>query len=80
MLIKYSIAILIIFGLLAGWVVVQHFARRFAARHPELGPAREEGAGCGMCDSGCGMQDTDCELSEAECALRPLCDGHHETH
>ena len=43
----YLIPILIIFGVFAGWVLVQHLARVFAARHPEHGPAREEGGGCG---------------------------------
>ncbi len=47
MLIKYTITVLIILGLMAGWVAVQHLARSFAARHPEFGPAREEGGGCG---------------------------------
>lgn len=42
------IAILIIFLMLSGWVVVQQTTRRFAARHPEFGPAREEGSGCGF--------------------------------
>jgi hypothetical protein len=47
------IAILIIFLALTGWVWVQYAARAFAARHPELGPAREEGSGCGglLCTS-----------------------------
>lgn len=44
---QYLIAIFIIFALLAGWIGVQHLARIFAARHPEFGPAREEGGGCG---------------------------------
>jgi hypothetical protein len=47
MLLTYAITILIILGLLAGWIGVQHLARSFAARNPELGPAREEGGGCG---------------------------------
>ena len=47
MILKYIITVIIIFGLLAGWLAVQHLARWFAARHPELGPAREEGGGCG---------------------------------
>lgn len=47
MLLKYIITVLIILGLMAGWIAVQHMARSFAARHPELGPAREEGGGCG---------------------------------
>ncbi len=47
MILKYIITILIILGLMAGWISVQHLSRRFAARHPEFGPAREEGGGCG---------------------------------
>jgi len=47
MLFKYIIAVLIILGLMAGWIIVQHMARLFAQRHPEFGPAREEGGGCG---------------------------------
>jgi hypothetical protein len=35
---------------LGAWLVVQAGARRFAARHPELGPAREPDAhGCSGC-------------------------------
>ncbi len=33
--------------LMLSWAVVQQFARLYAARHPEFGPAREEGGGCG---------------------------------
>ena len=47
MLMTYLITILIILGLMAGWICVQHLARTYAERHPELGPAREEGGGCG---------------------------------
>ena len=43
----YFLAMLVIVVVLAGWVAVQHLARGFAARHPEFGPAREEGSGCG---------------------------------
>jgi hypothetical protein len=54
------IAIGFITALLAGWVAVQHLARSYAARHPEFGPAREEGSGCGhscLCSGGkCGKQ------------------------
>lgn len=54
---EYLAAVLIIFAVLAGWVWVQHRYRRFAARHPELGPFRGEG-GCschqGHCERGPG--------------------------
>ena len=47
--------------LLIGWLAIQHLARLYAARHPEFGPAREEGSGCGkscLCAGGsCKRQD-----------------------
>ena len=51
----YFLAISIILVIMLGWVVVQQIARVFAARHPEFGPAREEGGGCGsscLCSGG----------------------------
>ncbi|ANB02099.1 hypothetical protein [Ectothiorhodospira sp. BSL-9] len=50
-MLQYLTAFLIIFALFTAWVLVQHAARRFAQRHPEFGPAKEEGGGCA---SGCG--------------------------
>jgi hypothetical protein len=47
MLINILIAFLIIFGVLAAWIGVQYMSRAYAARHPEFGPAREDGEGCG---------------------------------
>ncbi len=49
MLADFLVASVLILLLLSGWLGVQHWARRFAARHPELGPAREEGGGCLFC-------------------------------
>jgi len=54
MIVKMIIAITAIFALLLGWLLVQSLARLFARKHPELGPAREEGQGCG---SSCGCQN-----------------------
>jgi len=54
-MVDFIIAIGFILVLLTGWIAIQQLARRFAARHPEFGPAREEGSGCGkscMCSSG----------------------------
>jgi hypothetical protein len=51
MLMQYLIAIIAFPALFVGWLFVQHVARRFAEAHPEFGPPREEGAGCG---SSCG--------------------------
>lgn len=46
--------------LLLGWIWVQQRARNFAARHPEFGPAKEEGRGCG----------SSCACSGNHCARR----------
>jgi len=43
----YLIAMGGILLVLLGWVGVQRLVREFARRHPEFGPAREEGSGCG---------------------------------
>ena len=58
MIIQTVLAILIIFGLFAGWILVQHLARNFAARHPEFGPMREEGKGCGAFLCLCSKKDS----------------------
>lgn len=50
----YLKTILIVLGLLAGWLVVRAIARRFAALHPEFGALREEGEGCGCGNHKCG--------------------------
>ena len=48
---------------LGAWLVVQAGARRLAARHPELGPAREPDAhGCSGC--GCVNDRTGCEREQ----------------
>lgn len=54
----FLIAPLLVFLMLAIWILVQFAARAFARRHPELGPAREEGGGCGSGACGCGAVDT----------------------
>ena len=58
MLIAASVILLV----LLGWILVQQFAREYARRHPEFGPAREEGSGCGSgchCSGGrCTRRDT----------------------
>jgi len=46
-MLDYLLAIGLILLMLIGWVLVQQAARRFAARHPQFGPAKEEGSGCG---------------------------------
>jgi hypothetical protein len=54
-MVDFIIASVAILVLLSGWLLVQQLARRYAARHPELGPAREEGSGCGkscLCTGG----------------------------
>ena len=45
---NYLIAIALVMALLVGWCTVQSWARMYARRHPEFGPASEEGGGCGL--------------------------------
>ncbi|MBF0471010.1 MAG: chemotaxis protein [Gammaproteobacteria bacterium] len=47
MILKLLVTTLLILTLLVGWLAVQFMARRHASLHPELGPFREEGGGCG---------------------------------
>lgn len=46
-MVKVVVAAVVIFGVMVGWLYVQDLYRRFARRHPELGPFRQEGQGCG---------------------------------
>jgi len=46
-MLNFLIAMSVVPLLLIGWLVVQSLARQFAGRHPEFGPPREEGTGCG---------------------------------
>ena len=51
-MLRYLAAVLLVFLLLGGLLVVERFYRRFAAHNPGLGPFRDGAAGCGSC-SGC---------------------------
>lgn len=51
--------------LLIGWLAVQQLARYYAARHPEFGPVREEGGGCGKSCLCAGGSCTRREVHEA---------------
>ena len=54
-MLDYLIAMGIVPVLLLGWLVVQSITRRYSKMHPEFGPHREEGSGCGkscMCSGG----------------------------
>jgi hypothetical protein len=46
-LMNYIIAMTIIPLLLLGWLVIQSITRRFSKLHPDMGPHKEEGMGCG---------------------------------
>jgi hypothetical protein len=54
------LATTIILVLFTGWVLVQHLARHFAYRHPQFGPAREEGVGCGAACRCSAAEQADC--------------------
>ena len=46
-LLRYFIAMFFLLSILFIWLMVQKMSRKFAADHPEFGPVREEGGGCG---------------------------------
>jgi len=58
-MLKYLVTVGLIFAILAGGILVQRLYRRFALRHPELGPFREE-KGCGSCSAGSGCSGPSC--------------------
>ena len=62
---KYLVAIVLIFAMLAGGIAVQALYRRFAARHPDLGPFREE-KGSGSCSAGSGCSPSGCAPSRRD--------------
>jgi hypothetical protein len=47
----YLAAIAVFFVMMATMIVVERIYRRFAANHPERGPYRKQGEGCGSCKS-----------------------------
>jgi len=51
-MVDYLIAMGLILLILAGWIFVQQWSQKFAVQHPEFGPTKEEGGGCGK-DCGC---------------------------
>jgi hypothetical protein len=73
-MLTYLATIAVVFALLTGLIVVQRAYQRFAQRHPELGPFREEGAGCGSCNGGhCASASTERECggrAPADCVRR----------
>ncbi|KPK56253.1 MAG: hypothetical protein AMS22_01890 [Thiotrichales bacterium SG8_50] len=60
----YLIAVGTVLLVLVGWVAVQHIARLYARDHPQFGPYREEGGGCG---SSCR-----CDRAEQHCPHKQL--------
>lgn len=67
----YLAAIGMIVVLLGGMILVERFYKHFAARHPELGPYRKEGGGCGTCGGGGESCHGECEAqSETNDSLR----------
>lgn len=55
----YLITFVVIFSLALGGILIDRIYRRFAARHPQLGPFRDPGK-CGCCTAGSGCSDESC--------------------
>ena len=60
---EFLLASLVIFAVLVGWSCVQDIYRRFAIRHPELGPYRQS--------DGCGGS---CSCSKGNCSTTGAAD------
>ncbi len=81
MIVQYLISVAIILGVFAAWIAVQHAARAFARRHPEFGPAKEEGMGCGMfcrCSAGDTCPFEDVEKPQADSQPAAAADPVHQ--
>lgn len=50
----YLVTIGLILAIMLFGIGVQRAYERFARRHPELGPFRDTGKGCGCCSGSCG--------------------------
>jgi len=84
---NYVIAIAGILLLLVGWLLVQTITRLYAQRHPEFGPWREDGNGCGKscsCSGKCSakfagnaIRFSNSDLSNFDAAKHPL-GGHRD--
>lgn len=59
----YLVTIGLIFAVTIAGVVVDRLYRRFARRHPQLGPFRKNDGGCGCC------------AAKAACESRNSCSG-----
>jgi hypothetical protein len=57
----YLQTVLIVLGLMMIFILVRNSAKRYAERHPEFGPLREEGEGCGCGNHKCG--ESQCKKS-----------------
>jgi hypothetical protein len=54
-MVDFIIAVGLILLLLIGWIFIQQLSRHYAQQHPQFGPPREEGSGCGkscLCSNG----------------------------
>jgi uncharacterized membrane protein len=56
----YLVTVGLIFAIMLAGIAIDRAYRAFAAKHPQLGPFRKAGGGCGACggghcgDGGCG--------------------------
>jgi len=59
MMSRYLLTIGLILALMLAGIAVRRLYDRFAKRHPELGPFRQEGGGCGCCSQGSGCHGSE---------------------
>jgi hypothetical protein len=61
----YLVTVALVFAILAAGIAVDRAYRRFASRHPQLGPFRDAGHACGSC-----AEHAACDARKA-CAAGP---------
>jgi len=57
-MVEFVLSSLVILGVMVGWLYVQEVYRRFAQRHPQLGPFRSDGG----CEGACSCQQGNCPV------------------
>ena len=66
----YLATVALIFTLMLCGIAIERLYRRFAARHPQLGPFRDTGH-CGCCAAGSGCSEPSCADDSAKPATLP---------
>jgi len=74
MIVSLIAAFILLLGLMMAWIEVQRMARHVAEQHPEAGPLRLVGGGCGghgHAPSPLAPKSAEAKFAEAKAAAKP---------